>query len=111
MADSKTAAQTAEHAQCSRGKTERIAVRFQISGRVQGVGFRYFALRQARGIGIGGWVKNLPDCRVEAHAEGPEPEIRQFAAALRQGPPLSRVDAVTEHAAPGEGAATFKIRY
>ena len=48
MADSKTAAQTAEHAQCSRGKTERIAVRFQISGRVRGVGFRYFALRQAR---------------------------------------------------------------
>ena len=60
MADSKTAAQTAEHAQCSRGKSERIAVRFQISGRVQGVGFAILRWRQARGIGIGGWVKNLP---------------------------------------------------
>ncbi len=93
------------------GKTGRIAVRLRIGGRVQGVGFRYFALQKARRAGIGGWVKNLPDLRVEVHAEGPETEIRQFAAALRQGPPLSRVDEVTETAAPGEGAATFAIRY
>ncbi len=95
----------------SRGKTGRIAARFRIGGRVQGVGFRYFALRQARGIGVGGWVRNLPDGRVEAHAEGPESAVRQFAAALRQGPSLSRVNEVTEFAAPGEGAATFEIRY
>lgn len=94
-----------------RRKTDRVALRFQISGRVQGVGFRYFALHKAREIGIGGWVKNLPDRRVEAHAEGNEPAVRQFALALRQGPPLSRVDALLEHPAPDEDAAAFEIRY
>lgn len=98
----------------SSGKTARAAARLRIGGRVQGVGFRYYALRQAREIGVGGWVRNLPDGRVEAHVEGPEPAVRRFAAALRQGPPLSRVDEVEEmtaSAAPGEGAAAFTIRY
>ena len=96
------------------GKTARAAARLRIGGRVQGVGFRYYALRQAREIGVGGWVRNLPDGRVEARVEGPEAAVRRFAAALRQGPPLSRVDEVEEmttSAAPGEGAATFTIRH
>lgn len=95
----------------SSGKTARAAARFLVGGRVQGVGFRYFALRQARAIGIRGWVRNLPDGRVEVHAEGAETALRRFAAALRQGPPLSRVEEVTETAAAGEGAAAFDIRY
>lgn len=96
------------------GKTARAAARLRIGGRVQGVGFRYYALRQAREIGVGGWVRNLPDGRVEAYVEGSEPAVRRFAAALRQGPPLSRVDEVEEMtagAATGEGAAAFTIRY
>jgi acylphosphatase len=88
-----------------------IVLRFQVRGRVQGVGFRYFVLQTAQEIGIAGWVKNLRDGRVEALAEGPESKVRRFELALRAGPPLSRVDEVLELAAPHEGAARFEIRY
>ena len=47
-----------------------IARQYRISGRVQGVGFRYFALDQAAREGIHGWIRNMPDGRVEALAEG-----------------------------------------
>ncbi len=96
------------------GRSEKPAptvARFQVSGRVQGVGFRYFVFQLARDIGVVGWVKNLRDGRVEAHAEGSEPRVRRFELALRTGPPLSRVDQVVELAAPSEGTARFEIRY
>ena len=89
----------------------RIAVRFRVSGRVQGVGFRYFVIQKAREVGIAGWVKNLADGGVEVHVEAPDPDVRRIEVALRQGPPLSRVDTVLEIAAPFEDAATFEIRY
>ncbi len=92
-------------------KTAPIAARFQVSGRVQGVGFRYFVFQMARDIGVAGWVRNLRDGRVEAHAEGCEPRVRRFELALRTGPPLSRVAQVVELAALSEGAARFEIRY
>ena len=65
-----------------------------MSGRVQGVGFRYFALDAARREGLSGYVRNLDDGRVEALAEGESESIVRFERALRQGPSRSRVEHV-----------------
>lgn len=57
-----------------------------ISGRVQGVGFRYFVLREAQDLHLTGWVRNLHDGRVEVIAEGDHPALNQLLIKLRQGP-------------------------
>lgn len=62
-----------------------------VSGRVQGVGFRAFAVRTARALGLRGMVRNLPDGRVETRAVGPESRLAAFRDALREGPPAARV--------------------
>ena len=59
----------------------------KISGRVQGVGFRYHARRKALGLGLSGWVRNLPDGSVEAYCEGGEENLKQFLAWAAKGPP------------------------
>ena len=66
-------------------------VRVTISGRVQGVGFRYFTQREGERLGLVGWVKNLPNSDVEAEAEGDEARVDEFVEAVRRGPPASRV--------------------
>jgi acylphosphatase len=68
-----------------------ITRRYLISGRVQGVGFRYFAERAARDSGVTGWIRNLPDGSVEAHATGAPAQIERFEARLRRGPSRSEV--------------------
>ncbi len=73
-----------------------IARRFLISGIVQGVGYRYFALRAARRHGLVGYVRNLPDGRVEVVAEGEPEAIEAFARELQRGPAAARVTRVTE---------------
>jgi acylphosphatase len=65
-----------------------------VRGRVQGVGFRWFAQRTGRRLGLGGHVRNLPDGSVEVHARGPWEGLAAFETALREGPPSSRVDAL-----------------
>jgi acylphosphatase len=72
----------------------RLARRYVISGRVQGVGFRYFAESAAAREGLNGSVRNLPDGRVEAIAEGEAESIERFERAIRHGPPGARVDHV-----------------
>ena len=72
----------------------RVARRFLVSGRVQGVGYRYFAFDAARREGLHGYVKNLPDGRVEAAAEGEEASMERFERVLRQGPSRARVEHV-----------------
>ena len=62
-----------------------------VEGEVQGVGFRYFAVRRALRIGVSGWVRNLPDGRVEALAEGSLAALAEFEAALRRGPDMAAV--------------------
>lgn len=69
-------------------------VRVFVSGRVQGVGFRAFAVREATRLGLDGWVRNLPDGRVEALARGEHDAIEAFVAALRRGPRTAHVDDV-----------------
>ncbi|MDD5067391.1 MAG: acylphosphatase, partial [bacterium] len=67
-----------------------------VSGRVQGVGFRYFTLEEARAFELTGYVKNLTDGNVEIYAEGPEQRLKSFYKEMKQGPSLSRVLHVEE---------------
>lgn len=84
----------------------RVARHFLISGRVQGVGFRYFAQAAANREGLHGWVQNRPDGSVEAEAEGDADAVERFERALRHGPPGARVDAVEVDAGVPHGRAT-----
>ena len=72
----------------------RVARRFVISGRVQGVGFRYFTREVAVREGVTGWVRNLADGRVEARVEGEREAVTRVERALRNGPRGARVDEV-----------------
>jgi acylphosphatase len=72
-----------------------VARRFVVSGRVQGVGFRYFAQDMALREGATGWIRNLPDGRVEALVEGDAEAVTRFERALRSGPRGARVETVT----------------
>lgn len=72
----------------------RVARRFVVSGRVQGVGFRYFTQDTALREGVTGWVRNLPDGRVEALVEGDVEAVTRVERALRNGPRGARVDRV-----------------
>lgn len=71
------------------------AVYVRIQGRVQGVGFRFFAQREAESFGVTGWVRNCPNGDVESEAEGPRGALLQWIERLHQGPNLSRVEKVT----------------
>jgi acylphosphatase len=72
-----------------------VARRFLVRGRVQGVGFRFFVEEAARREGVGGWVSNLPDGRVEVLAEGDEEAVGRVEQKIRRGPSSARVDEVT----------------
>ena len=84
----------------------RVARRFVISGRVQGVGFRWFTREAADREGVHGWVRNLPDGRVEANAEGDADALERFERALRHGPRGARVDEVEVDAIAPTGRDT-----
>jgi acylphosphatase len=89
----------------------RVARRYVISGRVQGVGFRYFAQATAIREGLHGWVRNLSDGRVEAAAEGDVEAVERFEGALRHGPPGARVEGLEiEHTVPGQRDTGFAIQ-
>ncbi len=72
------------------------ARRYLVSGRVQGVGFRYFTRGLAAEHGVRGWVRNLADGRVEAQAVATPEALQRFRERLAEGPPGSRVDRVEE---------------
>ena len=72
-----------------------------VRGLVQGVGFRYFVMREARGLGLDGTVRNRDDGAVEVEAEGPEPGLRELVQAVRQGPAGARVEDVSERWSDG----------
>jgi acylphosphatase len=86
------------------------ARRFQISGRVQGVGYRYFAERSARLTGVTGWVTNLDDGRVEAYANGTPAQLDDFEARLRLGPRFAEVRSVESTEVPVLELSGFHIR-
>ncbi|HSL20681.1 MAG TPA: acylphosphatase [Vicinamibacterales bacterium] len=88
-----------------------VARRFIVSGRVQGVGFRFFAEDQARAEGLSGYVRNLPDGRVEVLAEGEEESVARFERALNRGPRSAIVDRVDVDPVPPEDRRGFSIRF
>jgi acylphosphatase len=86
------------------------ARRFLVRGRVQGVGFRWFVEREARILGISGWVRNNGDGSVEVLAMGSRSQLLGLRSRLREGPRAARVDDVEEaEAKPVAGLTTFRI--
>jgi acylphosphatase len=86
------------------------AYRYVVQGRVQGVGYRYFVLRQAEALGVCGFARNLPDGAVEVVAEGSAEVLAAFEALLRDGPAFAEVTGVEREESPGRGSSGFHIR-
>lgn len=83
-----------------------------VSGRVQGVFFRYETRRHARRVGVTGWVRNLPDGRVEAIFEGEKEAVDYMIEFCRRGPPAAKVEKVEVIWEPHKGEFdSFTIRY
>ena len=90
--------------------SDRIARRLLISGEVQGVGYRYFAQRSSARHQVKGYVKNLPDGRVEVWAEGSSRAVNEFRMDLAAGPAYSNVTGVEELVVEPTGRfTTFRI--
>jgi acylphosphatase len=86
--------------------------RLQFFGAVQGVGFRYWATREAKAFGVSGYVQNLRDGSVEAVLEGPRDEVAALEGVLREGPPygrVRRVEVVDEE--PLGEFASFQVKF
>lgn len=83
-----------------------------IKGRVQGVGFRHFTKTYARQMNVEGWVKNLPDGRVEAVFEGDEDQVKKMIDLVKEGPRTSRVSNVNvEWESPKNEFGSFRVAY
>ena len=76
------------------GMADQKAIAATITGRVQGVGYRYATLHMAEELGLVGWVRNAPDGSVEVWAQGHERAVGAFTEFLRQGPRSARVQSV-----------------
>lgn len=88
-----------------------VARRYVISGRVQGVGFRYFTEDLAQREGVSGFVRNLPDGRVEAVVEGDVESVGRVETSLWRGPRGARVDDIAiEETTPSGRLTGFRIR-
>lgn len=84
---------------------------FVVSGRVQGVGFRWFALQAAEELGLSGWVRNRLDGAVEGEVQGPKAAVAVLLERVAGGPPSADVKSVkTEERAPRSGEQGFEIR-
>ena len=84
----------------------------RIEGMVQGVGFRFSTVHQARRLGLSGYVRNLWDGAVEVVAEGPEQQLQQLERWLHHGPPGAVVRRVDSHYAPYQGLyRSFGVDY
>ena len=83
--------------------------RYVVSGRVQGVGFRWFVEREAAQVAVTGWVRNREDGSVEVMATGTREQHRCLRSQLQKGPRAARVDEVQESSAPFLEARSFRI--
>jgi acylphosphatase len=82
-----------------------------VRGRVQGVGFRYFVLREAMDLGLHGWVANTMNGSVRCVAEGPRDRLEALLALLHAGPPAAIVEGVSEMWMPATGTlGPFGVR-
>lgn len=89
----------------------RVAKKMIVSGKVQGVGFRYFSQATAAEHDINGWVRNLSDGTVELHVEGEEGKYNSFKQSLRDGNRFVGVEQIEEKDVPTENYKAFEIRY
>ena len=97
------------NAMLSDKKINRLHLR--VYGRVQGVGFRFACCREARALGLVGWVRNRPDDSVEIVAEGPSAALDAFQAWCAKGPAFARVDRVVNTPEPPLGTyRSFEIQ-
>jgi acylphosphatase len=87
------------------------SVDVRVTGRVQGVSFRWYAVREARRLGLAGWVRNEPDGAVAVHLEGPDDAVEVMVAWCGHGPPAARVDNVELRDVPATGASSFEVDY
>ena len=78
-------------------RTPETIFRLRIKGQVQGVGFRDWAVDEARGRGLSGWVRNRSDGSVEMLVAGPDATVQDLLRALTQGPPAARVTNIDIH--------------
>jgi acylphosphatase len=85
------------------------ARRWIVRGRVQGVGYRYFAQRAAVELGLTGYARNLDDGRVEVYAAGPAGKLSQLAGILYRGPRWADVRGVEEQEAAVHEYGSFRI--
>jgi acylphosphatase len=92
-----------------KARDARVARLWLVRGRVQGVGFRYFAQREAAALGLVGYVRNLDDGRVEVYAAGPATQLDELAGRLHHGPRSADVRGVEERAAAVEDYGSFQI--
>jgi acylphosphatase len=81
----------------------------RVTGKVQGVGFRYSATMEARRLRLSGWVRNATNGDVEVWAEGAEDKLKTFLAWLKRGPEYSRVDAVEKEENAPQGFEGFGV--
>lgn len=81
-----------------------------VSGQVQGVGFRWSTCRAARELGVAGWVRNLPDGRVEAEVEGDRDAVDRTVAWLEHGPSTAAVTGTQVREVPETGESGFEQR-
>ena len=89
-----------------------IRIHLYVSGRVQGVNYRAFVKREALRLGLTGWVRNLPDRRVEVVAEGEEGQVERLVRLCGEGPSLALVRGIESHREPPTGSfSSFSIRY
>jgi acylphosphatase len=86
------------------------AWRYVVRGRVQGVGYRYFALQVARELGVTGFVRNVSDGSVEVVAEADDATLAAFEARLREGPSFGRVEDLERQPVSPRGDAGFHVR-
>ncbi len=89
-----------------------IAYHILVSGFVQGVGFRWFAQRQAVSLGVGGWVRNIPGGRVEVFAQAEKDVLDAYCGKLREGPGYGQTDALAIETVPVDHKILgFQIRH
>ncbi|HEX5585932.1 MAG TPA: acylphosphatase [Acidimicrobiia bacterium] len=94
----------------SPAEPERVRARVFVTGRVQGVWFRESCREQAVALGVGGWVRNRSDGRVEAVFEGPPAAVDRLVAWCAEGPSRARVDSVEERREAPTGEPGFHVR-
>jgi acylphosphatase len=87
------------------------AVMVKVTGRVQGVSFRWYAAQEAERLGVRGWVRNEPDGSVAAHVEGDRPAVDAMVEWLHRGPSYAAVRDVAVTEAQPSGATAFDITY